>query len=99
MAEMLESARGVLASLLPDSASASFEELAVVQPPAVDGTAPAMVVCGKVTGRPGIGGRSTPTAFVYTSRWSVFVEEAANREAFRALWDRTCGNPGSVVKG
>lgn len=98
-AELLVDARGVIASLLADSASATFEEMVVVQPPASNGTTPALVVCGKVNGKPGIGGRSTPTSFVYTSRWSVFVEEASNQTAFRALWDRTCGHPGSVVQG
>lgn len=97
--EMLDGARSVLASLLADSATATFEELMVVQPPEVEGKIPAMVVCGKISGKPGIGGRQGPTAFIYTSRWTVFVEEAANREAFVKLWGETCGNAASVKKG
>jgi hypothetical protein len=95
--ELRVAAQGVMASLLRDSSSATFDSLVVVQPPQVEDRVPPMVVCGTISGKPGIGGRSTPTAFIYQSRWTVFVAEAANREAFAKLWGETCANPSGRV--
>ena len=47
----------------------------------------------------GIGGRSTPTRFIYQTKFALFVEEAANRQAFADLVGRTCGATGARVVG
>lgn len=89
---LADSARATLASLLTDPASASFDSLVVVRPPSSkEGRIAPLAVCGSIRGRPGIGGRSTPTRFVYQTKWAVFVEEAGNRQAFADLVGRTCG--------
>lgn len=95
--DLRDSARLVIASLLRNPKSATFDSLVVVQPPKVNNRWPLPVACGKVSGRPGIGGRSTATAFVYQGRLTVFVEDASNRATFAELWGRTCANPQSRV--
>jgi len=92
-----DSAKATLAALLTAPASATFDSLVVIQPPEEDGRMPAPVVCGRIGGTPGIGGSRTPTRFIYQSRFTVFVEEAANQRQFSALWARTCGVPGGIV--
>src|SRR3990172_3227232 len=67
-----DSARAALASLLKDPTSAAFDSLVVVQPPALNGRTSPMVVCGRIRGKPGIGGRSGPAVFVYQNRMTVF---------------------------
>lgn len=91
-ADLSEAARAALASLLKDPASATFDSLTVMQPPPVDGRPSPMVVCGRIRGKPGIGGRSGPAAFVYQNRMTVFVEDASNKEAFGEVWNETCGH-------
>lgn len=95
--DLRDSARVVIASLLRNPKTAIFDSLVVVQPPKVNNRYPMPVACGKVRGRPGIGGRSGATAFVFQCRLTVFVEEASNRATFAELWGRTCGNPQSRV--
>lgn len=91
---LCDSAKAVLAKLLDNPASASFDSLIVVQPPLDGDRRPSPVVCGRIGGRPGIGGSTSRKRFVYQNRWTVFVEENANREQFADLWGRTCA-PGS----
>ena len=79
--------------------TAVFDSVVVIQPPAVGDRLPPMVVCGQISGKPGIGGRSTPTRFVYQTKFALFVEEAANRQAFADLVGRTCGATGARVVG
>lgn len=95
--KMRNDARTTLAELLRDPATASFDSLMVVQPPAEEGRVPPMAACGRIGGRPGIAGSNVPTRFVYQSRFTVFVEEEKNREEFAALWERTCSAPGRTV--
>ena len=85
-----DSAKAVLATLLADPSTATFDSLVVIQPPVEGGRRPALVACGRISGSPGIGGRRTPTRFVYQNRWTVFVEEDANREQFAELWAKSC---------
>jgi hypothetical protein len=92
-AELGDSARAALSSLLKDPASATFDSLMVVQPPPVNGRPSPMVVCGRIRGKPGIGGRSGPAAFVYQNRMTVFVADASNKQAFGEIWGETCGHP------
>ncbi len=92
-----DSARAVLATLLDDPASATFDSLVVLQPPVQDGRQPALVACGRIGGSPGIGGRRDRVRFVYQGRWTVFTEDASNAEEFAALWARTCGDEGATV--
>lgn len=92
-----DSARVVLATLLADPSTATFDSLVVIQPPPADGRRPPLVACGRINGSPGIGGRRTPTRFVYQNRWTVFVEEEANREQFAELWAKSCGASGAVL--
>lgn len=95
-----DSAQATLAALLDNPATAGFDSVVVVQPPADGDRLPGLVVCGRITGRPGPGGNRAPVRFVYQNRWTVFVEEASNREQFAELWARTCAAPGSsVVEG
>lgn len=85
-----DSAEATLAPLLDKPASAIFDSVVVLQPPYEDGRWPAPVVCGRIGGKPGIGGRKTSTRFIYQNRFTVFVEEPANERQFTALWARTC---------
>ncbi len=94
---MRSDARTTLAELLKDPATASFDSLVVVRPPPIDGRTAPMAACGRISGKPGLGGGNTATRFVYQSRFTVFVEEASNREEFAALWGRVCTAPGSTV--
>lgn len=86
-----DSARVVLATLLADPSTATFDSLVVIQPPPEEGRRPPLVACGRIGGSPGIGGRRGLTRFVYQNRWTVFVEEDANRERFAELWAKSCG--------
>ncbi len=92
-ATLRDSAQATLATLLVNPASATFDSVVVIQPPSVDGRAPVLAVCGRIGGKPGIGGRSTPTRFVYQGRWTVFVEEAGNQAEFAAVWAKLCEAP------
>jgi hypothetical protein len=95
---LADSARATLATLLADPASAQFDSVVVMRPPSGEaGRQAPLAVCGRIRGRPGIGGRATPTRFVYQTKWAVFVEESANRQAFADLMGRTCGAPGARV--
>jgi hypothetical protein len=86
-----DSAKATLATL---ASRATFDSVVVIQPPH-DGTRwPTMAVCGRIAGLPG---RTTPARFVYQSKWTVFVEEDANRAAFGELWGRSCAVAGSMV--
>jgi hypothetical protein len=96
-AALRDSAQATLATLLKNPASASFDSVVVMQPPADGDRRPPMVVCGRISGTPGIGGRSTPTRFVFQTKFALFVEEAANAAAFAQLLGRTCGAPGARV--
>jgi hypothetical protein len=95
--ELEVSARATMASLLKDPKSAAFDSLMVVQPPEANGRMPAMVVCGRIRGKPGIGGRSAPSAFIYQNRMTVFVEDASNQKEFGTLWGRLCADPQARV--
>ncbi|HET9066201.1 MAG TPA: hypothetical protein VFN22_10325 [Gemmatimonadales bacterium] len=92
-----DSAKATLAALLTTPASATFDSLLVIQPPEEDGRMPSLVVCGRIGGKPGIGGSRTRTRFIYQNRFTVFVEDATNQRQFIALWARTCGVPGGTV--
>ena len=94
-----DSAEATLATLLKNPATAVFDSVVVMQPPALGERLPPMVVCGQISGKPGIGGRSTPTRFVYQTKFALFVEEAANRQAFADLVGRTCGATGARAVG
>ncbi len=85
-----DSAMATLAPLLDNPASATFDSVAVLQPAMVDGRWPMAVVCGRIGGKPGIGGSKASTRFIYQNRFTVFVEEQANQRQFNALWARTC---------
>lgn len=89
-----DSAKATLATLVPAPASATFDSVRVVQPPHDGARLPAMAVCGRIGGLPG---RSAPVRFVYQSKWTVFVEEAANQAAFGDLWTRSCAVAGGTV--
>ncbi|MGD9523297.1 MAG: hypothetical protein AB7P61_05670 [Gemmatimonadales bacterium] len=94
-----DSAQATLAALLDTPASATFDSVVVIQPPMDGDRLPGMVVCGRIGGRPGIGGSRTPVRFIYQNRWTVFIEEAANRAKFGELWDASCGaGSGTVVR-
>ena len=93
-----DTARRTMAVLLKHPESAVFDSLVVVQPPrAVDGSWPAPWVCGRIGGKPGLGGKNTPTPFIYQSRLNVFVLDQSNGEAFAALRAKGCGNPAARV--
>ncbi|MDZ4257696.1 MAG: hypothetical protein U0974_03005 [Gemmatimonadales bacterium] len=93
-----DSAQARLATLLDDPATATFDSVIVVQPPEVEGRLPARAVCGRMGGRPGVGGSRTPVRFIYISAFTVFVEEDANRAKFADLWAKSCGAVGGVVQ-
>ncbi len=63
----------------------------VVQPPAVDGRTPGLAVCGRM----GSGGALS--RFVYLGKFTVFVEEAKNREQFAQVWGKSCDATGGTV--
>lgn len=88
-----DTARSTLAVLLKHPESAVFDSLTVVQPPKVDGSWPAPWVCGRIGGKPGIGGRSTLTPFIYQNRINVFALDQGNGPAFAALRAKGCDNP------
>lgn len=92
-----DSAKAVLATLLDDPASARFDSLAVIRPPVEDERPRPLAVCGRIGGSPGIAGSRGMTRFVYQNRWTVFVEERANREQFAALWAKSCAGERTVV--
>ncbi len=94
---MRSDSRATLSELLSDPASATFDSLIVVRPPPVDGRTPPMAACGRISGRPGIGGSRSPTRFVYQGRFTVFVEESGNREEFASLWSRVCDVAGATI--
>jgi hypothetical protein len=86
-----------MAALLKHPESAVFDSLVVMQPPREDGAWPTPWVCGRIGGKPGLGGRSTPTPFIYQSRLNVFVLDESNGHAFAALRAKGCGNPAARV--
>ena len=96
-AALADTARSTLAVLLKHPESAVFDSLVVVQPPKAVGSWPAPVVCGRIGGKPGIGGRSTLTPFVYQNRINVFVLDQNNGSAFAALRAKGCDNPAARV--
>lgn len=96
-AALRDSARTTLATLLDDPSSAVFGSVVVVQPPREGDRATALAVCGTVSGRPGIGGRTGPARFIYQNKWALFVEEDANRAEFANLWATRCEADGGVV--
>ncbi len=95
--ELVDSAKAVLATLLDNPTSATFDSVVVIQPPRTDGRFPAIVACGRIGGRPGIGGSRTPVRFIYQGKWTVFVEEAANQARFAELWGNLCDVAGGEV--
>jgi hypothetical protein len=90
---LADAARSTLGALLKHPESAVFDSLVVVQPPKEGGSWPTPWVCGRVGGKPGIGGRSTLTRFIYQNRINVFVLDQGNRPAFAALRAKGCDNP------
>jgi hypothetical protein len=94
---LADSARTALASLLKRPESAVFDSVVVVQQPKDDGRWPAPVVCGRINGKPGIGGQSAPAPFIYQSRINVFVLDPKNGDAFRALRMKSCDNPAATI--
>lgn len=94
---LADTARSTLAVLLKHPESAVFDSLVVVQPPMEGGSWPAPVVCGRIGGKPGIGGRSTLTPFIYQNRINVFVLDQSNGAAFAALRATGCDNPAARV--
>ena len=94
---LVDSAKATLATLLDDPASATFDSVVVIQPPAADGRLPALAACGRIGGRPGVGGSRSPVRFIYQGKWTVFVEESRNAEQFAELWAKLCADPGGEV--
>ncbi|MBK7596823.1 MAG: hypothetical protein IPJ11_16750 [Gemmatimonadetes bacterium] len=93
-AALRDSAQATLATLLKNPATAVFDSVVVMQPPAVGDRLPPMVVCGQINGKPGIGGvHADPLRL--SDQVALFVEEAANRQAFADLVGRTCGATGA----
>ena len=86
-----DTAKATLATLLKDPSSATWDSVVVVQPPERDGRRPGLAVCGRM------GGGRPSARFVYLSKFTVFVEDAKNREQFRELWSKNC--EGEVVLG
>lgn len=83
--------------LLKHPASASFDSVIVVQPSKEDGNWPTPVVCGRIGGKPGIGGTNTMTPFIYRDRLTVFVLDQSNGAAFGALRAKYCDDPAARV--
>ena len=98
-AALRDSARAVVATLLADSSTAMFDSLVVVQPPAEGNRMPSMAVCGRVAGKPGIKGRTTPTRFVYRTRFALFVQDDDNTQQFADLWATNCTSGTVVLRG
>ncbi len=99
-AELRDTAEATLATLLDNPATATWDSVVVVQPPRQDGRLPAMAVCGRIGGRPGVKGTRTPVRFIYLTKFTVFVEEAKNRGQFADVWNKNCAvPPGEVVAG
>ena len=96
-AEFIDTARTTMAVLLKHPESVSLDSVTVVQPPRDGGQWPTPYVCGRIGGKPGIGGRNTMTPFVYQSRINVFLLDQTNGTAFAALRARTCANPAARV--
>jgi hypothetical protein len=96
-AEFIDTARATMSVLLKHPESMVLDSLTVVQLPKDGGEWPTPYVCGRIGGRPGIGGRTTMTPFVYQSRVNVFLQDQANGTAFAALRARTCDNPAAHV--
>ena len=94
---LADTARSTLAVLLQHPESAIFDSLIVMQPPKAEGSWPAPVVCGRIGGKPGIGGRSTLTSFVYQSRINVFVLDPEQRVGIRRAPCEGCDNPAAHV--
>ena len=92
-----DSAQATLAKLLSRPETVRYDSVIVVQPPREDGRTPAMAVCGRIGGSPGINGATRPLRFIYQSRWTVFVEEEGNLDKFNELWNGSCAAPGAVV--
>jgi hypothetical protein len=88
-----DTARQTLAALLKNPKSARFDSLIVVQPPKADGHWPSPVVCGRIGGTPGIGGRSAMTPFIYQNRINVFLLDQRNATAFAVLRAKECDDP------
>lgn len=91
-----DSAKATLSQLLQDPRTAVFDSVMVIQPPAANGRLPTMVVCGRISGKPGIGGRQK-VRFIYQAKFTVFVEDPGNRQPFAELWGRTCAATGATV--
>ena len=94
---LADTARSTLAGLLRRPETAVFDSLVVVQPPRDGAEWPMPEVCGRINGKPGIGGRLTPTPFIYQNRINVFVLDRSNGAAFAALRAKGCANPGARV--
>ncbi len=94
---LADSARHTVATLLAHPETATFDSLMVVQPPKAHGAWPALVVCGRMRGKPGIDGRRTATPFIYENRLDVFLQQANNAAAFADLRARSCDNPAARV--
>ncbi len=90
---LVDSARRTMATLLKHPETALFDSLAVMQLPRENGAWSMPFVCGRIGGRPGIGGRSTLTPFIYRDRYTVFVLDKDNAAAFAALRAKDCNNP------
>jgi len=87
--ELRDTAKATLATLLDNPATATWDSVVVVQPPERDGRMPSLAVCGRM----GSGGAMS--RFVYLGKFTVFVEDAKNREQFAELWGKNCA--GEVV--
>ncbi|HEX3927048.1 MAG TPA: hypothetical protein VHW65_03555 [Gemmatimonadales bacterium] len=94
---LADTARRTLTVLLKHPETAFFDSVVVVLPPKEDGRWPAAWVCGRIGGKPGVGGRSTPTPFIYRNAVTAFVLDQNNGQAFAALRARSCDNPGARV--
>ena len=92
-----DSARSILKVLLTHPETAVFDSVVVVQPPEQDGNWPLPYVCGRIGGKPGIGGKNVMTPFIYQNRLTVFVLDQSNGPAFAALRAKACANPASRV--
>jgi hypothetical protein len=96
-AAIADTARRTVAVLLKHPESATFDSLVVMQPPKDGDHWPTPVVCGRIGGKPGIGGSAAMTPFIYQSRINVFLLDHSNAAAFSALRARSCDNPGARV--
>ena len=92
-----DSATATLSTLLDNPATATFDSVIVVQPPREGERVPAMAVCGRIGGKPGIKGSTGPVRFVFQSKWALYVEEPDNREQFAQVWANLCAVAGGTV--